>query len=106
MPQWPFTDANARQWYQIMGEEGIPDCDALVQLTGHSYLAKDEIPSEQWNKLHFETRSGISELLAEHLPRTKFKPLVFIQGSHAGIYPARYDLQLSFCTTHYIQIVV
>jgi NAD dependent epimerase/dehydratase family enzyme len=79
-----------RQWYQVLGEEGIFDCDALVQLTGAPYLEKHVVPNAEVKQHHLHTRSSLTTLLAKAMPRTKFKPLVFIQGSHVGIYPSRY----------------
>lgn len=77
------------QWWQIAGREGVPDCDALVQLTGEPYMALHTVPDRKFEEAQFHSRGGVTELLAYHMRRTKWKPRVFVQASNAGIYPAR-----------------
>ena len=90
---WPLDGREFSQWYQVLGEKGIPDCDALVQLTGHSYLTKHQIVTDQVKEEHEHSRTSLTTLLAKQIPRTKFKPRVFIQASHASIYPASNDTE-------------
>lgn len=79
-----------------MGREAVPDCDALVQLTGAPLLTLHQVPNEETHDSYFASRGGLTELMAYHIKRTRWKPTVFIQGSNAGIYPARYELFPSF----------
>jgi len=90
MSVWPFHSPFELQWYQVMGEAAVPDCDALVQITGPSYLVKHHVPTKELEQEHYEARGGITELLATHVKRTRWPPLVFVQVSNAGIYPARF----------------
>lgn len=79
------------QWWEVMGRRGIPDCDALVQLTGSPYLDLHTVPTDKYEQEQYESRGSLTEILAQQLERTKWKPTVFLQASNACIYPARYE---------------
>jgi NAD dependent epimerase/dehydratase family enzyme len=90
--KWPFVGVHDRQWHQITGAEGFPDCDAVVQLTGEPIFGRHIVPDRAYEDLQYHSRGGITELIAHHVKRTKWPPRVFVQASNVGIYPARYVL--------------
>lgn len=73
-------------WNQIE-KEGIPECDAIVQIPGASVLQK------RWTKERkeflLESREGTTSLLVRELLKGKSKslPKVFVSGSAISYYP-------------------
>ena len=88
-PQWPYHSAVEMQWFQVTGDDAVPNCDALVQLTGTPFLERHVVPNDEWQDMHYRSRGGVTELLAHHVKRTKWPPRVFIQASNVGVYPHR-----------------
>lgn len=82
------------QWWEVAGRRGVPDCDALVQVTGSPYLGLHTVPDKKFEKEQFETRGGITGLLAHRTEQTNWKPKVYIQASNTCIYPSRYEFLL------------
>lgn len=68
-----------------LGRQGLPDVDAVVQLTGANIMAEKWTPERKRELL--ASRVDVAARLVYEIGRADKKPSVLVQASAVGYYP-------------------
>ncbi|XP_057299742.1 epimerase family protein SDR39U1-like [Hydractinia symbiolongicarpus] len=74
-------------WSQLEDEGSLPDCDALVNLSGEYILNTFRRWNEAYKRDVYESRVKLNELLVKLMVTGSTKPNVWVSGHAEGYYP-------------------
>lgn len=74
-------------WSELEDEKKLPECDALVNLSGEYILNPFRIWNESYKNDVYNSRIGTNRLLVQLMNEASVKPSVWVSAHAEGIYP-------------------
>jgi len=79
--------ADRVSWSELKEEQKLPECDALVNLSGEYILNPFRLWNASYKKDIYDSRIGTNQLLTDLVTKATTRPSVWVSAHAEGIYP-------------------